>query len=226
MKKIGLIAVLLLGSTGLFAQEITAGNLGEFNQIVLTGKMNVVLVEGEQTGIEVILHNTEAERFSWSVSESKLNVRLKPNTQRDGTADVKITYKRLNALDVASSSVRNENTISSGIFDLKVANGANVTLQAEAKDITVSADGNSATTLTGNTLYLNISANSKAKIDARAMEARAAFVSTQLGAEVFVWGTEKLEAKAGSNSVIYYKGTPEIFKPTTNLMGSVEQFSY
>ena len=226
MKKILLIIAGWAGCLGLSAQDIVSNNLGEFDRISLTGKMNVVLVQGDRNSFEVTLHNAEADRFSWTVSNGKLNLRLRANTQRESSADVKITYNGVNALEVSGASVRGENTFTGDIFTLTVNNGGNATVSTQSKDVTVQADGNSAATLSGKTLYLSINANSKAKIDARALEARAAFVSTQLGAEVFVWGTEKLDARAGSNSIIFYKGTPELFKKSTSLMGSIEQFSY
>ena len=226
MKKTLLIAVAWIGTLGLSAQDILSNNPGEFSQLSLSGKMNVVLVEGDRNSFEVTLHQAEPDRFSWSVSDGKLNMRLRTNTQKESSADVKITYTKLNLLEVSGASVRCENALTGGIFSLTVNNGGNATVEVQAKDVTVQADGNSAATLSGQTLYLNIGANSKAKVDARVLEARAATVSTQFGAEVFVWGTEKLDAKAGSSSVIYYKGTPEIFKQSSSLMGSVEQFSY
>lgn len=226
MKKILLSAALCFASLGLAAQDVVSHNLSEFSQIVLSGKMNVVLEQGDRNSFEVTLHNTEADRFSWSITDGKLNLRLRANTQRDVSADVKITFQRLNALDVSGASVRGESPVTDGIFTLKISNGGNVTLETRSKDVSVQADGNSAATLSGETLYLTIHANSKAKIDARAIQARSAIVTAQFNAEVFVWGTERLEAKANSNSVIYYKGTPEIYKPTTGTMGSVEQFSY
>lgn len=226
MKKTLLIALLGLLSLKVTAQDIVSHDLGDFNQIVLSGKMNVTLVEGDRNSFEVKFHNTTGDRFTWNVTDGKLNLRLRINTQREGSADVRITYKKLDGLDVSQASVRAEEAVESDIFTLKAANGANIVLESQSKDLTVNADGNSAVTLSGETLYLTINANSKAKIDARALQARSAIVATQFNAEVFVWGTEKLDAKAGSNSVIFYKGTPEIFKTSTSMAGSVEQFSY
>lgn len=226
MKKIVLLTAVLLCVLGASAQEVVSYSLSDFNQLVLTGKMNVVLEPGDENKFELTLHNTEAERFTWNTADGKLSLRLRANTRQEGSADVRVTYKHIDGIDAVSSSVRAEGPVVSDIFELKVANGANVTLETQSKDVTVTADGNSAATVSGSTLYLHINATAKSKIDARRMEARAATVNAQLNAEVFVWGTERLEAKAGSNAVIFYKGTPEIFKQTTNLMGSIEQFSY
>ena len=226
MKKAFLLTALFLASWGAAAQDIASYNPGEFTQIILAGKINVILEQGNENTFEVTLHNIGADRFSWSSYDGKLSMKLKANTRQEGSADVRITYKHIDLIDATTASVRAEGPIPADIFTVKVANGANVTVETQSKDITVAADGNSAVTLSGNTLYLNINANSKAKIDARALQARSAIVNAQINAEVFVWGTERLEAKAGSNSVIYYKGTPEIFKTATNLMGSIEQFAY
>ena len=226
MKKILLSAALCLASLGLAAQNVVSHNLSDFNQIVLSGKMNVVLEPGDRNSLEVTLHNTEADRFSWNIGDGKLNLRLRANTQRDVSADVRIVFKRLNALEVSGASVRGESPVTDGIFALRISNGGHVTLETRSKDVSVQADGNSAATLSGETLYLDIRANSKAKIDARALQTRSAIVTAQFNAEVFVWATERLEAKANSNSVVYYKGTPEIYRPSTATMGSVEQFSY
>lgn len=226
MKRTALIvAVLCWACAGGFAQELSL-NPGKFDRIELAGKMNVVLVEGSVGSVEATLHNTESDYFSCSVTGGRLQVRLRPDPQRTGTADVKIVCPKIDRLDVSAASVSNKGVVTADLFELKTANGARAAIQTDSPDITVSADGNSSVSLTGSTLYLNIEAGSKARVDARALEARAATVSVQIGAEVFVWGTEKLDAKAGTGAVIYYKGTPRIFKPSTSLGGSVEQFSY
>ncbi|MCD8185927.1 MAG: DUF2807 domain-containing protein [Rikenellaceae bacterium] len=226
MKKLVLLTAVFLCAGAATAQEVVSHKLNDFNQISLNGTLNVVLEQGEENSFEVTLHNTDADRFTWSTTDRKLALRLRANTRQQASADVKIIYKQIDALDVVSSSVRTENPIQSDLFELKLANGANVTIGVQAKDFTVHAEGNSAASLSGNTLYLHISAASKSKIDARGVESRSAVVNSTLNGEVFVWATERLEAKAGSNSVIFYKGIPEIFKQSTNLMGSIEQFSY
>jgi len=226
MKKFALLTALMATCWGLTAQEIITHKLNDFNQISLNGNLNVVLVPGEENSFEVTLHNTDADRFSFSTTDGKLALRLKANTRQQASADVKIIYKKIDLLDVISSSVRGEGAIVSDLFELKTGNGANVTIEVNAKDLSVTADGNSAASISGKTPYLNIAATSKSKVDARGVEARSAQVTSTLNGEVFVWATERLEAKAGSNAVIFYKGTPEIFKQSTNLMGSIEQFSY
>ncbi len=225
MKRFLITAFLLAGFTAARAQDISSTNLPDINEIVLTGKMNVVLKESDKNGFEIRLVNTDPKKVVWTCNEGKLDIKLKANTQKQGSADVVVYYKRITSAKISGASARFESPITVGIFHLNVSNGATVSGEFATKDLAVQAEGNSATTLSGETDYLTLKANSKAKVDARALEARSAIVSSQFGAEVFVWGTEKLDATAGSNSVIYYKGTPEIFKMAEKTLGTVEQFS-
>lgn len=226
MKKILLLVFFCTASLGLAAQNIVSHTVSDFNQLSISGKMNVIIEQGDENKFEVSLTDVETDKFSWTLSDKKLVLKLKANTRKDAVVDVKVTYKSLNGIHVTTASVRAENETDSGIFNIKLNNGAHLNMTINAKDITMSSDGNSAATLAGETLYLNIHANARSKIDARALEARSAIVTSQFGSEIFVWGTERLEAKAANNSVVYYKGTPEIFKPGNNTLGSIEQFSY
>lgn len=225
MKKLFLIAALFMIQTGLMAQDIKSDNLPDFKHISLSGKLNVTLEQSDRNSIEIKLNNSDLKNVDWSCKDNKLSIRLKATTQKSSSADVKIYYKDINSLEISGGTLHTEKPIETGIFDLNIGSGANVIAEINTSDLTMGADGNSATTLTGKALYLTLRANSKAKVDARGFESRCAIVSAQFGAEVYVWGTEKLDAKATSNGVIYYKGTPEILKISDKMMGSVAQFS-
>ena len=225
MKRVLAILSLLCLHPALRGQDIKSENLPDFHRVALTGKLSVVLSPSDHNAIEIKLINSDLSKIDWSIKEEKLNIRLKPSTQKESSEEDRIYYRNLRAVEASGANVRLDSVITESLFSLSSAGGATIQGAFDTKDLTVSAEGNSALMLEGTTLYLTVRAMSKAKVDARNLEARTATVTAQMGAEAFVWGTEKLDAHAGSNGVVYYKGDPEILKVTEKMMGTVEQFS-
>lgn len=225
MKKIILAAIMLVTCTGLGAQEIKTENLGDFNKISVSGKLNVTLENTGSSSMEIVLHNTDISKLEWSIKNGVLSVRLKPTTQKDSSADVKISYKNLNEISVIGAKAGFKDVVDNGIFSASVSNGGSLRLEVATKDVTIKADGNSALMIAGETDYLDIEANMKSKADARDLTAKSATAKARNGAEIFVNGTDKLDAVSGTSSAIYYKGDPEVLKMKTRMMGVIEQYS-
>ncbi|MCC8088087.1 MAG: DUF2807 domain-containing protein [Rikenellaceae bacterium] len=225
MKKLIFVAVLLVSVLALSAQEIKSDNLQDFNQITLSGTINATLVQSDRNALEMTLVNTEINKVDWNVKNGNLSIRLKSNSQKESRAEVTIYYKNINELNLVKARATFEEFVDNGIFKVNLSSGANLSMEVDTKDLTIVAEGNSNAIIEGDTEYLNIDANSKSKIDARNLEAKSATVRSRFGAEIFVWGTDKLDATSGSSAVIYYKGTPEVLKVSEKMLGSVEQFS-
>ncbi|MCD7962184.1 MAG: DUF2807 domain-containing protein [Rikenellaceae bacterium] len=225
MKKITFLVLLMASVLTLSAQKVNYTNADEFNKIVLSGKINATLVQSDKNSFDMELFNTDVNKADWGVKNGTLTIKLKTNTQKESYAEVTIYYKNVNELEIIKSKVSFDEVVDNGIFKVSVSSGGNLSMEVDTKDLSVSADGNSAVMISGDTEYLNIDANAKSKVDARSLEAKSATVRSRFGAEVFVWGTDKLDATSGSSGVIYYKGNPEVLKVSEKMMGSVEQFS-
>lgn len=228
MKRVSLFFAMLFLLHAVAAQDIKSENLQNFSKVLLSGKMNVTLEKSDSNSIEIKLINSDISKVDWSIKSSLLTIRLRPTPLNDsGSADVKIYYTDITAIDVRSgANVRFANAVDYEIFTASINSGANLAFEFNGSDLTVNAEGNSAANIKGTTDYLTVKATTMAKVDARDLQAKSVIAATSINSEIFVWGTEKLDAKAVTNSVIYYKGTPPILKTKGQLMGTVEQFSY
>lgn len=225
MKKIVFLTIMLVSALTMAAQEIKSDIAGEFSKVNFTGKLDVVLIKSSSNAIDIKLHNADVDKISWNVKNGELNVKLKANTQKTSSADVKIYYKDINAIKTTNAKVKASDTVEKGIFSISASNGGVISLDVDTKDLTVQADGNSAIMIAGDTDYLNVDANSKSKVDARNLEALSVNAKARYASEIFVWATDKLDATAGTNSNIYYKEMPEVLKVSEKMMGTVGQFN-
>ncbi len=224
MKKIVLATALLFCAAGLWAQNIKSEKLQDFSSLVLSGKLNVTLEPSDHNGIEITMVDADMSRMEWGVKGDKLSIRLKANPigPTGGSANVKIYYTKLSSIEVTGgANVGSLSAVRTGIFGLKASGGTNIALEIYASDLTVTAEGNSVLLLTGSSDYITAKATTKGKIDARNLQTKTAMVNAQLAGEVYVWGLDKIDAKAVTNGVVYYKGTPEVLKVSEKMGGTI-----
>ncbi|MDR2935773.1 MAG: DUF2807 domain-containing protein, partial [Rikenellaceae bacterium] len=202
MKKIALAAVLLFCAAGLSAQNIRSNELQDFSSLVLSGKLNVTLEPSGHNGIEIAMVDADMSRMEWGVKGGKLSIRLKANPigPTGGSADVKIYYMKLSSIEASGgASVGSLAAVRTGIFTLRATGGANIALELYTSDLTVTGEGNSVLLLTGSSDYITAKATTKGKVDARNLQTKTAMVNTQLAGEIYVWGSDKIDARATTN---------------------------
>lgn len=220
MKKVIVIAVLMLMSTMLFAQQsIKSENVSDFTNVSLSGKLCVEMIPAQQNSIEVELIKSEITKFKWTSVDGTLMLSLRPSQSSEATAIVKIYYKAINEISVSGSEVIFNEPIISNLLAIKLSSGATVTANVDCMDLEIEVSSNSALVCSGTAKYVDIRATEKSRVDARNLESVSVMVDSATGAEIYVTALERLVAFAKTASSVYYKGEPVVLKIKSSKMG-------
>lgn len=221
MKRIFAIIALLAVTSAGFAQNAVSTNLGEFNKIELTGRLNVEIVQSDDVSLDVKLNDVDAKKLEWGIKNGVLSVRLKPGGGSSANADVRISYKNLAGLKVSGANVAVKSTVRAPLMDVSVSGGATLKMDVEVEDLKVNASGNSVLDLAGSTKYFNVKANTKAMVDSRRMKAEDATVQAATTADVYVFSSERIDINATTAASVFYKGNPDIVRQKSTLGGNI-----
>lgn len=223
MRKLILAVCLLAATTCVKAQQVIKGQgVGDFKEVTLVGNMGVELRQADAPGIEIELKDVDAKQVSWSVGNQGLNVRYRPmSIKTGGYVKVKIYYRSLESVSTNGAEVMIADEVRSGMFTADITSGAKFTGKFDCVDLQVHLTGNSAAQIEGKAKYLSLEANQRGKIDARGMQAISANVQAYIGAEIYVWSTERLVAQTNTGASIFYKGEPSILRVQTKMGGTI-----
>lgn len=199
-------------------RTVSADNIGDFDALKLSGKMNVELIAADTTGIALELLDTDTRNLSWGIENGRLSITLRP--VKNARADVKVYYKSLDYIAVSDASVTAADTLRSPMLDITAGSAAKVELAAVCSDIAASLSGSASVKLSGSTRYISVTATERSKADTRGMEAQSAEVDASTAAEVSVNATERIAARAKSGSAVFYKGQPTIVRTKASGIGS------
>ena len=228
MKKSILISALLLALATISASSQPSHSIKniftipDFYSVVLNGgNLNVELIHSETNEIEVELHNSELEKFRWTVSDGVLSVTLRPTVGAKPSADVKIYYNgNLHEISASGTQLTADEPVTSHIMILKVSGGARVNMAVDARDLEVEVTGNSSLMLSGTAKYLTLRATERSMVDTRKLDVVSAEVEAATSAEIYVNATERLVANARTTAKIFYMGNPIIFKDRSSRLNT------
>lgn len=234
MKKIILLTIttLSLSLTTLFAQIAKEVNVGDFNTLEVQGNITVTITGQDTNNFSYKLpENADPSFFEWENKSGVLILKLKNplsigrNKPVKPSAEVTISNTNLVAIKMSSDAkILSSSTIKANAFELTASSSANIALDLDVKDLEINATTSSKITLTGKVEYLTIKATSTAYVNTITMECQIADITTSTSAECYATSIKRFEAKARTNSNIFYKGTPEIVKVSESSLGGIEHF--
>ena len=222
MKKlfIGFLALFAFAVQAEAQQSIKSSGALHFNKVNIAGKLTVKMIPADSASISIQLNETEINRLNWMIKDSTLTVNLKPNTQGKGNGTVTLYYKTLNAITASAASITVSGVIASNVLEVDLTAGAILNMDVKVKDLYMKVGGNSAATITGSAKYYTLLSGARSKVDSRGLQATDVRVEAGSMAEVYVAVTERLQMASGTGASIFYKGSPEIMRATSKMLGT------
>ena len=223
MKKFLALAVLMgIAVLPAFAQqEIRSEGSLDFSKADLSGNLTVKMIRSDTARIAIKLQDAEINRLNWGVKDGLLTVRLKPGMNGKGSADVTLYYDSLSSVKVSGANVSVAGVLSAVMLDIDRSAGATFGAELATKDTYMKVAGNSVANVTGTTKYFTLVTGAKSKVDCRSLTAEDVRVEAGSAAEVYVNVTERLQMTADTGAAIFYKGSPEILRSSSKMLGTI-----
>jgi len=201
-------------------------SIGPFNEIVVSGKLDVLIVQGDTE--EVIVYEE-------GHSEGQVNISIRGNTLKlnlldgwlkgDRRIPVKIIYKDIHKIRVlAGAELQSDNTIIADQFEVKANSGAEVELKLEVGNLEGSAAEGAVLKLYGQAETQYVTASTGGEYNAEALSCVNTHVKANTGGEAHVVATKFIDANANTGGEIRYSGNPEEKYTRSNLAGDIRGF--
>ena len=217
-------ALSLISVFSLSAQ--TSRSMGPFNELVVSGKLDVLLVPGDTE--EVIIYEE-------GHGEGQVNISIKGGTLKlnlldgwlkgDRRIPVKVIYKDLRKIRVlAGAELQSDNPIVADQFEIKVGSGAEVELKLEVGSLEAGVTEGGVLELYGQVETQYVTASTGGEYSAEALNSENTHVKANTGGEARVVASKFINAVANTGGEIRYSGDPEEKYTKSNLAGDIRKY--
>ncbi|TXE10557.1 DUF2807 domain-containing protein [Gelidibacter salicanalis] len=211
------------GMSGNGNVEIKEGTVDrEFNQIEVSGGLNVFLTQTTSESISVEADENLHNFIITTIENNILKIYPKENISSHAVKNVTVSFKNLNKISAASgSSIYGTQTISQPLLELRTSSGSAMDLNLNTTALTCSTSSGSTVTLKGNADKFLAQASSGSTIQAEGLKIVFAQTKATSGADIMVNVSKELIANAASGGDIRYSGNPQKIKKSAGVSGHI-----
>lgn len=218
-----LLFCLVFATHFLAAQQVR--QVRDFDELILSGRLEVVLVAGAVSQVEILHSDIPEDKINISHSGSALRISTLNRIAEDDRVSLRITYQTLRGVKaLAGAEVRNEGDLTGDKLSLRAGSGSVMQLQVQANALDAAAGEGGLLTLLGEVKDQDINASTGGRVVARDLEAQRTYVRASTGGEATVVARAELDAAANTGGKVYYAGNPEQKYTRTTLAGEIHQY--
>lgn len=222
LMKIIPVLVFTLSLTVAFATDYT--NLSHFDELIVSGSLDVQLVEGDETSVSI---DEDDGNIEVTVKSGVLKVKRKKlydYKQYEKPIDVVITYKKLRTIEArAGSEVVTKSALKASQCRLRFSSGAQGRLNLDIDDLQVNVIEGAHLQLKGTTQSQRAKVATGANLDASDLECDRTYIKATTGGEAEVVANKALDANATTGGGIEYSGNPGEVRIKDNFGGDVDR---
>jgi len=227
MKWVGIILLLFIVATGVFAQQSETRQLGKFIGVRTGEAIDVYLKKGDKESARVEVDGVSLSDVETEVSGNMLRIHMRPGNYR-GRHSVKVyvTYVDIARISSSSaSSIFTDGILKTSALEISCASAGNVELKVEAESVSIDVASAGDVTLEGKAKRLTLEASTAGSVDAYNFECETVEATAASGATVKIAVSKSLKAEASSGGSIRYRGNPSSTDTDSSSGGSVKKSS-
>lgn len=225
------IALFVLGTSGLTAQDTETRDLDNFDGISVSAGIEATLVQGNTNEIFISADGIDIEKVETEIRKDILKVGIDQNwwsnIGKRNRRKVKVTITYNNALNYISSSsgssVEADHTIRANDLQVKTSSGADISLDIEANEVEIDVSSGSHMDLAGSAKNIDVDISSGASLDAYDLEGDNVKVDGSSGSTAKVHANDSINADVSSGASVKYKGNPSRKDVDKSSGGSVKK---
>lgn len=186
--------------------------LPDFDQISVSGSVDVYLSQGKGNTYLVEASEEQMEALTVQVNNGKLEIKDQMKITWKGNKKVikvYVTFKDISTLvSSGSTNVYSEKPLDFNHLAIRSSGASDVKLSVNANSIEVNSSGGSDVVLLGRTNSIDVKASGGSDVRAKDLQAKKADISSSGGSDVYITVSDELNAKASGGSDIIYFGNP------------------
>lgn len=225
MKTIKKLSLLLFVSTILASCSVDMFNRIEGNRNVISKKrkvndnfskikastgLDVYITQGNKLSITVEADENLHDIIKTEIDGDKLSIYAEKSIWRAKASKVYVTVKNLEEIKATSGSdVYSEGVLKVTDINVSTSSGADMKVELDAASVDASSSSGSDLRIKGTTNQFYGTATSGSSTNAYGLKSKTATVKASSGADLTIYVTESINARASSGGDIRYKGNPE-----------------
>jgi hypothetical protein len=194
----------------------------DFTKIKVSTGLDLYISQGSKNQITVEADENLQEIILTEVNDGILKIYSKKNIWKAKARKVYVTIKNLEAITATSGSdVYTNEALEVNNLNISATSGADIHVSVDANTIETTATSGSNIEVFGASNNHISKATSGASIDAYQLRSKNVTVKVTSGANINVYASESIDAKATSGGDIDFKGSPKKVNKKTSSGGSV-----
>jgi Putative auto-transporter adhesin, head GIN domain len=215
MKYISIIAIIILATACNNGRRASGNiitetrNVSAFTKVSAAASIDVDVQQGAETSVIVEADDNLIKYVETKVEGDELKIRLKNiSIWNEATIKVHVISPKYDGFSASSSAeIIGKNTItSSSKIKLNASSSAKINMEIDAPSIDVEASSSADIIASGRTKEVMVDANSSALVELSKLKAETATAEASSSADVSIFASVKINAKANSSGDIKYTG--------------------
>lgn len=215
--------LLLTGSLFLSAQTTEPRMLDPFEEIFVSGKIEVELILGDEEKVEVVVDQVELSKVITESDGKKLQIKMKPDIYpEERQVWVRVTFDDLNKLTATTGGmIWSEEVFTDDYLELNAFSGGDIQLEVWLDNLEAKVGQGSIIQLYGQTDRQEVKATSGGTYSAYELASNECIVTANTGGKVKVQVSDYLDARASTKGFIGYVGDPDKVKINDSFGGEI-----
>jgi len=194
----------------------------DFTKIKVSTGLELYISLGSKNKITVEADENLQDIIITKVNDGVLKIYSEKNIWKAKARKIYVTTKSLEAIAANSgAAVYAKETLKISNLKISATSGADINISVDANTVETSATSGSGIEVSGRTENHRSSSTSGASIDAYALQSKHVNVRVTSGANINVYASESIDAKATSGGGIDFKGNPKKVNKKTSSGGSI-----
>ncbi|TVZ55762.1 putative autotransporter adhesin-like protein [Lutibacter sp. Hel_I_33_5] len=196
-----------------------------FTKVRTSSGIDVYITQGDKEEITIEADENLHRHIKTEIENGTLKIYSKRNIWRAKARKVHVTVKTIEGITATSGSdVYSENTLKSDTFKASTSSGADMKLSIDANSVTSKSTSGSDLKLLGKAEEYSASASSGSSTNSFGLHSKNVTVRVSSGADINVYASNSIDAKASSGGDIDYKGNPEKVNKRKSSGGSISSY--
>ncbi|MFB0938511.1 MAG: hypothetical protein ACJAV9_000586 [Urechidicola sp.] len=194
-----------------------------FSGIEVSQGIQVRISQGNETKLTVEADENIIDLLITEIDGDILKIYFEKNVNR-ATRNIYLTVEKLNSIRTTSGAhVKNDGVFKTKTLSLDSSSGSHILLDLNVSEVTASASSGADIELSGSSDEFRGDASSGSHIDADELNSKIATADVSSGANINVYASQELNAKASSGGDIDYYGSPEVVNKSKSSGGSISK---
>ncbi|MFY0629234.1 MAG: DUF2807 domain-containing protein [Flavobacteriaceae bacterium] len=208
------------GDRNVVSKKRKIGN--DFTRVKVSNGLDLYIKQGNKNSLTVEADENLHEIIITEVRNGVLKIYTDQNIRRAKARKVYLTVTTLEELKATSGSdVFSENTLKVEDIEVSTSSGADMRIDVDADSVTSSSSSGADLKISGTSNSHSAKASSGSSINAYGLKSKDVTARVSSGADIGVYATKSINARASSGGDIRYKGDPEKVERKTSSGGGV-----